>query len=231
MTRIHIIEDNADLAFGLQRTLEFEGYEVDVSVDGDTALEHTRSYPPDLILLDVMLPGMDGFEVLKRLRRRGDQVPVLILTARGEEADVVVGFQSGADDYVTKPFSTLELVARVRALLRRSALDGSGSREDARVECFGEIEVDIGSRTVKRDGRLVSLTPKEFDLLVVLLRRRGRVVSRSELLDEVWRYANTDVMTRTVDIHVAELRRKLEDNPSKPRHIQTVRKVGYRLEC
>ena len=225
MTRIHIIEDNEDLAFGLQRTLEFEGYEVEVSPAGDSGLERLQEAPPDLVVLDVMLPGMNGFEVLRRMRRRGDRVPVLILTARGEEADVVLGFQSGADDYVTKPFSTLELVARVRALLRRAG----PSQDGERLERVGSVEVDVASRRVRRDGEEVALTPKEFDLLVALLRREGEAVSRADLLDAVWKYANTDVMTRTVDIHVAELRRKLEDDPSNPKHIQTVRKVGYRL--
>lgn len=231
MSHILIIEDNEDLAFGLRRTLEFEGYDVDVAEDGEQGLERARSIEPDLVVLDVMLPGMDGFEVLEALRGAGSRMPVLMLTARDEEADVVMGFHSGADDYVTKPFSTLELVARVRALLRRSGSDANGEgAEEALVASFGDVEVDAGSRTVTKGGASVALTPKEFDLLVALLRRQGDVASRPELLDEVWRYSNTEVMTRTVDIHIAELRRKLEDDPSSPRHILTVRKAGYRLE-
>lgn len=226
MTRIHIVEDNADLAFGLRRTLEFEGYEVEVSEDGAQGLARITAAAPDLVLLDVMLPAMSGFEVLTRLRRSGNQVPVLILTARGEEADVVVGFQCGADDYVTKPFSTLELVARVRALLRRAGREAQMPLADR----FGAIEIDSGARVVRRNGTQVALTPKEFDTLVLLLRRAGNVVTRAELLQDVWGYEDTDVLTRTVDIHIAELRRKLEDDPAKPRHILTVRKVGYRLE-
>ena len=226
MTRIHIVEDNADLAFGIRRTLEFEGYDVDVSESGEAGLDQITSTRPDLVLLDVMLPGMSGFDVLTRLRREGNDVPALILTARGEEADVVVGFQCGADDYVTKPFSTLELVARVRALLRRAAAEPTAPV----VERFGTIEVDSGARVVRRNGTQVALTPKEFDTLVLLLRRAGHVVTRAELLQEVWGYEDTDVLTRTVDIHIAELRRKLEDDPAHPRHILTVRKAGYRLE-
>jgi DNA-binding response OmpR family regulator len=157
-------------------------------------------------------------------------VPVLVLTARGEEADVVMGFQSGADDYVTKPFSTLELVARVRALLRRSDPEkGDGARIEERIR-FGDIEADLGSRTISRGGQAVQLSPKEFDLLVALHRRKGGVASRAELLDEVWHYANSAVPTRTVDIHIAELRRKLEEDANQPRHFLTVRKAGYRLK-
>jgi DNA-binding response OmpR family regulator len=225
LTRIHIIEDNADLAFGLSRTLEFEGFEVGVSETGEEGLRQIAAHAPDLVLLDVMLPGMNGFDVLTQLRRAGNQLPVLILTARGEEADVVVGFQSGADDYVTKPFSTLELVARVRALLRRAGADAQAPVRGS----FGTVEVDSGSRIVRKEGDSVALTPKEFDLLALLLRHDGNVVTRSELLTQVWGYEDTDVLTRTVDIHIAELRRKLEDDPANPRHILTVRKVGYRL--
>ncbi|MFW5905097.1 MAG: response regulator transcription factor [bacterium] len=229
MSRILIVEDNEDLAFGLRRTLEFEGYEVAVAGDGPEGLEKAREWDPELVVLDLMLPGMDGFQVLRRLRRKGSRVPVLILTARGEETDIVVGFDSGADDYVTKPFSTLELLARVRALLRRGGPDGNGEHQ-GRVRRFGDVEVDAAARTVLKSGEPVNLAPKEFKLLLALLERDGAVASRAELLAEVWEYANTDVETRTVDIHVAELRRKLEDDPSRPEHILTVRKAGYRLK-
>jgi DNA-binding response OmpR family regulator len=228
VTRILLVEDNADLAFGLRATLEFEGYEVDVVDDGRKAIDEVRDLEPDLVLLDLMLPGLDGYEVLSRLRKAGNRTPVLVLTARGEEADVLTGFDLGADDYVTKPFSTGELLARVRALLRRAGGPGGGERLP--VERFGDVEVNPASGTVIRDGEPVTLTPKEFDLLVALLRRRGAVASRTELLGEVWAYANPDVETRTVDVHIAELRRKLERDPANPRHIVTVRKKGYRLE-
>jgi DNA-binding response OmpR family regulator len=230
MTRILIVEDNPDLAFGLRRTLEFEGYEVEIAEDGPTGLEEARSGEAELVVLDLMLPEMDGFRVLRELRGGGSRVPVLVLTARGDESDVVMGFDSGADDYVTKPFSTLELLARVRALLRRGTPEGNGGARHAGPVGFGDVEIDPDSRTVTKAGEPVSLTPKEFDLLLSLLRREGGVASRSDLLDEVWRYANSEVMTRTVDTHVAELRRKLEDDPANPRHILTVRKAGYRLE-
>jgi DNA-binding response OmpR family regulator len=229
VSRILIVEDNADLAFGLRAALEFEGYDVDVAEDGPTGLELTRKSRPELVVLDLMLPRMDGYEVLRHLRRGGEHTPVLVLTARGEEPDVVLAFDCGADDYVTKPFSTAELLARVRALLRRSG-DSDGGDGKERIYRFGEIEVDPGPRTVTRDGEAVDLTPKEFDLLMALLRRRGAVATRFELLKDVWRYPNADVLTRTVDVHIAELRRKLEDDPSNPRHILTVRKAGYRLD-
>lgn len=228
MTRILIVEDNEDLAFGLRATLEFEGYQVDVAADGRTGLQLIASGEPDLVVLDLMLPDQDGYEVLSRLRKNGDRTPVLILTARSEETDVVMGFDRGADDYVTKPFSTVELLARVRALLRR--VGGTSGQDRLRVERFGDVEVNPASGTVLRDGDPVTLAPKEFDLLVALLRRAGAVASRKELLSEVWSYANPKVETRTVDVHIAELRRKLEPDPANPRHILTVRKKGYRLQ-
>jgi DNA-binding response OmpR family regulator len=227
VTRILIIEDNEDLAFGLRTTLEFDGYDVVVAPDGEEGLAAAARARPDLVVLDLMLPGLDGYGVLRELRRGGDAVPVLVLTARAEESDVVLGFDLGADDYVTKPFSTVELLARVRALLRRTTPAAGGRTYRQR---FGDVELDPASRSVRRAGRTVELTPKEFDLLLALVRRRGATATRTELLREVWAYENTDILTRTVDIHVAELRRKLEDDPASPRHILTVRKVGYRLE-
>jgi two-component system alkaline phosphatase synthesis response regulator PhoP len=230
MPRLLVIEDNVDLAFGLKTVLEFEGHQVAVAEDGETGLERAQESDPALIILDLMLPRKGGYEVLRELRQGGVRTPVLILTARSQESDLVMGFNLGADDYVTKPFSTAELVARVRALLRRSSLQPPTGAEGEKVERFGQVEVSPDTRMVRRNGEVVELTPKEFDLLLALIRRRGAVASRNELLKEVWRYGNADIMTRTVDVHVAELRRKLEEDPAKPRHILTARKAGYRLQ-
>jgi two-component system, OmpR family, alkaline phosphatase synthesis response regulator PhoP len=224
--RILVVEDNPDLAYGLRNNLEIEGYDVDVVEDGTQGLARARVGGPDLIILDLMLPGMDGYRVLRALRDEGRRMPVLILTARGEEADKVRGLRLGADDYVTKPFGVLELLARVEALLRRTAPPGDGAGPPER---FGVIEVIPASRSVLKSGKPVPLTPKEFDLLLALLHRQGAVATRMELLTEVWGYSAA-VLSRTVDTHVAELRRKLESDPAAPKHILTVRKAGYRLE-
>ncbi len=228
MPRVLIVEDNPDLAYGLRTGLEIEGYEVQVAENGETGLDRANAWDPDLVMLDLMLPGMDGYRVLRTLREGGSDVPVLILTARGEEADKVLGFRLGADDYVTKPCGVLELLARVGALLRRSRMADHRAGADG-LERFGTVEINPASRTVTKEGTPVALSPKEFDLLLALVRRRGAVASRVELLREVWGH-RVEVMTRTVDIHIAELRRKLEDDPSQPRHILTVWKAGYRLE-
>jgi two-component system alkaline phosphatase synthesis response regulator PhoP len=228
MGRILLVEDNPDLAYGLKNNLEIEGYEVVVASDGEVGLQRALEIDPALIILDLMLPKLDGYRVLRAIREAGSQVPVLILTAKGEEADKVLGFRMGADDYVTKPFGVLELLARVRAVLRRTRNgNGAALREDH--DRFGEVEVNCRARAVTKSGEMVSLTPKEFDLLVALLRREGAVASRLELMKEVWGH-RAAVVSRTVDTHVAELRRKLEDDPSAPRHILTVWKAGYRLE-
>ena len=227
MSRVLIVEDNTDLAYGLRNNLEIEGYQVTVAEDGPQGLAEARRTPPDLLILDLMLPGADGFRVLKTLRDEGARFPVLILTARGEEADKVRGLKLGADDYVTKPFGVLELLARVEALLRRARPPEAG--EPREVFRFGEIAVDTATRSVTKGGREVALTPKEYDLLVALIRRKGAVASRVELMRQVWGYSAA-VLSRTVDTHVAELRRKLENGSPEPRHILTVRTIGYRLQ-
>ena len=226
MTRILVVEDNTDLAYGLQHNLEFEGYEVTVEGHGQRGLVRARNSAPNLIILDLMLPGMDGFRFLRELRGDGLTMPVLILTARGEEADKVRGLKLGADDYVTKPFGVLELLARVEALLRRGMPSTASKPEIVHI---GNVEIDPSTREVRRDGADVPLTPKEFDLLLALVRRNGAVASRLELLREVWGY-NSAVVSRTVDTHVAELRKKIEDDPAAPRFVLTVRKAGYRLD-
>ncbi|MDA8016950.1 MAG: response regulator transcription factor [Thermoanaerobaculia bacterium] len=223
MSRVLVVEDNADLAYGLRNNLELEGYTVRVAGDGGTGLDLARRWMPDLVVLDLMLPGTDGFRILRELRSEGRDMPILLLTARGEEADKVRGLKLGADDYVTKPFGLLELLARVEALLRRA----SGPAET--VLRFGRIVVKPSSRTVSKEGRELDLAPKELDLLLALLRRRGAAVSRLELLEEVWGYSDA-VISRTVDTHVAALRKKIEDDPTNPRYLLTVRKFGYRLE-
>ena len=228
-SKILIVEDNTDFAYGLKTGLEIEGYEVDLAADGPQGVERARAGAPDLVILDLMLPGLDGYRVLRAMRESGLDMPVLFLTARGEEADKVLGFRLGADDYVVKPCGVLELLARVGALLRRARPAESNGAARSAVEAFGTVQVNVASRAVTRAGKSVALTPKELDLLIALLRRRGAVASRLELLQEVWGY-QADVMTRTVDMHIAELRRKLEDDPSEPRHILTVWKAGYRLE-
>ena len=222
---ILIVEDNEDLAFGLRTNLEVQGYSVDVAESGPAGLEAANATQPDLVILDLMLPGLDGIEVLKALRSEGATMPVLILTARGNEIDKVNGLKLGADDYVTKPFGLMELLARVEALLRRSA---TPDKADSRTQGFANIEIDARARHVTRDGQAVDLTPKEFDLLVALVKRDGAVASRLELMSEVWGHQSA-IISRTVDTHIAELRRKLEEDPSQPRHILTVRKLGYRL--
>ena len=227
MAKVLIVEDNADLAAGIEYNLGLEGYETCIAEDGRRALTVAEQWTPDVILLDLMLPELDGYQVLQALRSRGVKTPVVILTARGEEADKVRGFRLDADQYVTKPFGVLELLERVRALIRRSARDGaSGSHALLR---FGDVIVDTSSRSVTRNGAPCALTPKAYELLLALVRRNGAVATRNELLKEVWGYS-AFVTTRTVDSHVAELRRKIEHDAANPRFVKTVWKVGYRFE-
>jgi DNA-binding response OmpR family regulator len=221
MRRVLLVEDNPDLAFGLRTSLEVEGYDVVHAESGTEGLNLGRTAAPDLIVLDLMLPGMSGYEVLRRLRRAECDVPVLIITARGEEADKVQGFRLGADDYVVKPVGVLEFLARVEALLRRGQPRG---RE--RVYRVDDLVIDGERRTASVGGVAVELTPMEFDLLDTLARRRGGLVSRAELLKEVWGYHAT-IESRTVDTHIAKLRAKLDRG--EPSRIVTVRKRGYRL--
>jgi len=224
--RILVVEDNADLAAGIEYNLKLEGYDVRVADNGRTAVDVAKQWEPDLFLLDLMLPGMDGYQVLQSIRSNGQRAPVIILSAKGEEADKVRGFRLDADQYVTKPFGILELLERVAALLRRAARE-TGDASPATLT-FGEVVVDLGSRTVTRRGRPVALTPKAYELLLALVRRDGVVASRTDLLKEVWGYG-AFIMTRTVDSHVAELRRKVDD-ADEPKHIITVWKIGYRFE-
>ncbi len=229
MSRILIVEDNKDLAFGLHSNLEIEGYEVATATTGMEGVRQARSFLPDLVILDLMLPEMDGFEVLQAIRKHNSTTSVLILTARGEEVDKVRGLRLGADDYVTKPFGLMELLARVEALLRRSAKsasrDSSSEMESIRIR---NIEICPKTRTVQKNNQLVELAPKEFDLLLELVRHEGAVVSRIDLMKTVWGHSSA-IVSRTVDTHIAELRRKLEDDSAQSPLIVTVRKAGYRI--
>jgi DNA-binding response OmpR family regulator len=230
MTRVLVIEDSHDLAEGLRYNLELEGYAVKVADDGNAGLSLAREWDPDLVILDLMLPGMDGYQVLRSIRGDGRQTPVLILSARGEEADKVRGFQLDADQYVTKPFGLIELLERVKSLLRRRSAHTKAPESEAGVGtiAFGDVRIDPASRTVTRAGEAVSLTPKAYELMMALIKRKGAVATRVELLREVWDH-RAIVLTRTVDSHMAELRKKLEHDPADPKHFITIWKVGYRF--
>lgn len=225
MSRVLVIEDNRDLALGLQTNLEIEGHEVRVAGDGAEGLATATDWRPGLVILDLMMPRLDGFAVLERLRRFDAETPVLILTARAAEIDKVRGLRSGADDYLTKPFGLMELFARVEALLRRHPAAAATSGQYR----FDTLEIDSVARRVRRSGVEVELAPKEYELLLELVRHAGEVVTRLHLLRRVWGHAAA-VASRTVDTHVAELRRKLGDDPGAPRFIATIRKVGYRFD-
>ena len=244
MTRVLVIEDSSDLAEGLRFNLELEGYAVKVAEDGNTGLAAAREWEPDLVILsacdtasqasgvilDLMLPGIDVYQVLRSMRADGRQTPVLILSARGEESDKVRGFQLDADQYVTKPFGLIELLERVKSLLRRTRARSDVSENGAGVGhvTFGDVSIDPASRAVTRSGEAVSLTPKAYELMMALIKRKGAVATRVELLREVWDH-RAIVLTRTVDSHMAELRKKLEHDPADPKHFITIWKVGYRF--
>ncbi|MEO8575966.1 MAG: response regulator transcription factor [Gemmatimonadales bacterium] len=221
-----MIEDNADIADGLAENLVIEGYEVRVERTGRDGLIATQSWDPNLVILDLMLPDIDGYAVLKSVRTGHATMPVLILSARDQELDRLKGFRLGADDYMVKPFGLLELLARVAAVLRRSGLGVLSTREDDLR--FGNLRIQRKARRVYRDGREIALRARAFDLLLALADRPDEVVTRATLLAEVWGYGE-DVETRTVDWHISELRRALGDDPVRPVLIQTVRSVGYRF--
>lgn len=223
--RILVIEDEESLAFGIRDALEHAGYGVEVATNGTTGLELARNGGFNLVLLDLMLPGLNGLDLLRTLRKEHVDVRVMILTARANEPDVIKGLEGGADDYMTKPFSPGELVARVTAQFRRRDLD---SAPPSFMELPGNIRVDLDRLEVHRPDELVALTPREGDILRYLIQHRDRVVTRDDLLVDVWHYSNGKVETRTVDIHIVGLRRKVEPNPASPTLIQTVRGKGYR---
>ena len=223
MARILIVEDEPDIALGLQLDLSDEGHSVEVCTDGNDACRRAREPGWDLILLDVMLPSKDGFEVCRDLRRAKIRTPVLMLTARAQEAEKVMGLDMGADDYVTKPFSPRELRARVRALVRRTTAD------DEPVQRFGECELDVSRAELRRGDVRTDLTAIELKMMQTFLRSQGRVLTRTQVVDAVWGH-DVFVTDRVVDTHIVKLRRKIEANPAEPCHIVSVRGIGYRFE-
>jgi DNA-binding response OmpR family regulator len=224
MSRILIVEDEPDIALGLEDDLTVEGHQVEVVRDGETAVRRGREAGWDLILLDVMLPRKDGFEVCRALRHAGVQTPVILLTAKTQEAEKILGLELGADDYVTKPFSPRELRARIKAVLRRFS---PPTQETFR---FGDVEVDFARAEVRRDGMTVEMTPIEFKLLCAFIQRRGRVLSREQLLEAAWD-RDIHVTDRAVDAHIVNLRRKIESHPADPRFLLSVRGLGYRFDA
>jgi DNA-binding response OmpR family regulator len=225
MTRILVVEDEPGIALGLEDDLRLEGWDVELVGDGLAASQRAREHSFDLILLDVMLPGKDGFEVCRELRKAGVQTPIIMMTAKAQEAEKVLGLDLGADDYVTKPFSPRELRARIRAALRR----GATTPQSAALFRFGDVEVNAERCEVRRGGAVVETTATEFKLLSVFVRNRGRVLSRDKLLDQAWG-EGTFLTDRVVDNHIVALRRKIEPDPAEPKYLVSVRGLGYRFD-
>lgn len=225
--KILVVEDEKAIATGLCRSLEKEGYEVLHSEDGKTGLEMAQKESPNLLLLDLMLPEMDGLEVCRELRK-SSEVPIIMLTAKSQEVDVVVGFELGADDYITKPFSIRELLARIKAVLRRTLHRQPVSETDGPETSFGNVEVDLEGMSVTRGDETFSMSTLEKEVLQMLLENPGKVISRNQFLNEIWGY-EVYPTTRTIDFHISRLRAKVEENPSKPQYIVTVHGVGYKF--
>jgi DNA-binding response OmpR family regulator len=223
VTRILVVEDDPGIALGLEDDLKLEGYEVEVAADGEAALRRAREQEFDLIVLDIMLPRKDGFQVCRELRRAGTETPIIMLTARAQAAEKVLGLEMGADDYVTKPFDPMELRARIKAVLRRTG------GEAPRVYRFGDIEVDFRRCELRRAGVPVEISSLEFRLMAAFIRNRGQVLSRDQLLDAAWG-SDVHVTDRAVDNHVVSLRRKIEADPAAPRFITSMRGMGYRFD-
>ena len=224
MSRILIVEDEPDMVLGLKDNFELEGHEVLTAPDGQAGLERARTEKPDLIILDIMLPRMSGLDVCKTLRGEGWGGPILMLTARGQEIDKVVGLELGADDYVTKPFSIRELLARVRAILRRT----EGKKKRLARYRFADVDLDFEGYRATRGDQTLDLTPREYELLRYLIERKGETVSRDRLLEDVWGYESYP-STRTVDTHIAKLRAKIGDSGTEPRFILTIHGMGYKF--
>jgi DNA-binding response OmpR family regulator len=224
MKRILVVEDEPGIALGLEDDLKMEGYDVEIVADGTLAARRAKEGAFDLILLDIMLPGKDGFDVCREVRRAGLRTPIMMLTAKTQEAEKVMGFELGADDYVTKPFGTRELRARIKALLRRAG-------DDPCMEAyrFGDVEVDFARGELRRADKPIELTPIEFKLLALFVRSRGRVLSRDQLLAAAWG-AETFASERIVDNHIANLRKKIESDPGRPLYLKNLRGLGYRFD-
>jgi DNA-binding response OmpR family regulator len=225
--RVLIVEDDEAMSVALHDGFGYEGYEVAVARDGEEGLRLARDWPADLIILDVMLPKLTGLDLCKQLRADGKAVPIIMLTARGQEIDKVLGLKMGADDYVTKPFGFLELLARAEAVLRRAGGPG-GQAAPPEVYRFGDVTIDFKRHEATKGGEPIELSPRELELLAFFIQHRGEIVTREKLLDAVWGY-NAIPFTRTVDMHIAKLRKKIEDNPADPRHVVTVHRLGYKF--
>lgn len=225
MARILVIEDEPEMQRGLRDNLEFEGYTVEVIGDGVKGLKSLTTSHYDLVLLDVMLPGMSGFDICKQARAQGATIPIIMLTAKGEEVDKVLGLEFGADDYITKPFSLRELLARVKAVLRRTP--GGATSTEKKIS-LGLLEIDFGQYVAKKKGKEIAMTSKEFDILRYLWQHQKQVISRDDLLKDVWGYDDT-ITSRTVDNFIVKLRKNIEKDPAHPRHIITVHGTGYKL--
>ena len=223
--KILIVEDDPGILLSLKDEFESQGYEVSVAEDGQKGFKMAKQQKPDLIILDIMLPVLDGYEVCKRLRMEGDTTPIIMLTVKDKEIDRVLGLELGADDYVTKPFSLLELMARVKSVLRRT----EERTKDLTSYSFGQVELDFKKYEAKKKGKKLELTPLEFQMLKLFIQRKEQVVSRDDFLNKIWGEDNTYVSFRTVDSHIANIRKKIEDDPSNPKHIISIRGVGYKF--
>jgi DNA-binding response OmpR family regulator len=222
--KILIVEDDAEIQLGLRDNLEYDGFEVFSAMNGREGLEAIQTWKPDLVILDIMMPQMNGFEVLRELQERHNATPVIVLTAKGQEMDRIRGFKLGADDYVTKPFSARELVARVRAVLKRTYK----AQPEICTYQFDDVRIDFKKHEVWKGSTPLNFSPKEFELMKLFIASPGETISRDRLLQEVWNY-DTNISTRTIDIHIANLRKKLEDDAENPKYIQTIFKIGYKF--
>ncbi len=224
MKKILIVEDEKDMVTGLKFNLEARDYVVIAAYDGEAGCKKAVEEKPDLVILDLMLPKLNGYEVCKRLKKEVPDIPIIMLTAKSQEAEIVTGLEFGADDYITKPFSVLELLARIKAVFRRVK---SGS-EIPEVHQFGNLEINLKKYHARKNGKSLKLSPREYEILKCFIERKGEIVSRDELLNQVWGY-NSFPNTRTIDAHIAKLRRKIEDKPEEPKLIITIHGIGYKF--